>query len=131
LFPPQPHSSPQSHKPISQAKAIFEVSQIIIAKLQPTKRQSQHLLHQKLYTAYHQKNKQHNPTTANMSNSIQDQNMGENKVNDTPVEAPIEKGKGKAADEGMDDDEDDSESGEVSCANTQCRDQLDSVLTGL
>jgi hypothetical protein len=97
------------------------VSQIIIAKLQSTtKKPSQHLLQQKLYTAYHQKNKQHYPTTANMSNSIQDQNMSENKVNDTPVEAPIEKGKGKAADEGMDDDEDDSESGEVSCANTRC-----------
>jgi hypothetical protein len=66
-----------------------------------------------------------------MSNSIQDQNMGDKKVNDTPVEAPIEKGKGKAADEGMDDDEDDSESGEVSCANTKCQDQLDSVLTSL
>lgn len=48
-----------------------------------------------------------------MSNSIQDQNMAENKVNDAPVEAPIEKGKGKA-ENAMDDDEDDSESGEVS-----------------
>jgi len=40
--------------------------------------------------------------------------MAENKANDTPVEAPIEKGKGKTADDVMDDDEDDSESGEVS-----------------
>ena len=32
-----------------------------------------------------------------MSNSIQDQNMAETKANDTPVETPIEKGKGKAA----------------------------------
>ena len=48
-----------------------------------------------------------------MSSSIQDQNMAENKVNDAPVEAPIEKGKGKA-ENAMDDDEDDSESGEVS-----------------
>jgi hypothetical protein len=53
-----------------------------------------------------------------MSNSIQDQNMAETKANDTPVEAPIEKGKGKAADDTMDDDEDDSESGEVSCASS-------------
>jgi hypothetical protein len=48
-----------------------------------------------------------------MSSSIQDQNMAENKVNDAPAEAPIEKGKGKTEDT-MDDDEDDSESGEVS-----------------
>lgn len=39
--------------------------------------------------------------------------MAENKVNDAPAEAPIEKGKGKTED-AMDDDEDDSESGEVS-----------------
>ena len=39
--------------------------------------------------------------------------MAENKVNDAPVEAPIEKGKGKA-ENARDDDEDDSESGEVS-----------------
>lgn len=64
-----------------------------------------------------------------MSNSVQDQNTAENKVNDTPVEAPIEKGKGKAADETMDEDEDDSESGEVSCANIRCRNRLNTRLT--
>ena len=41
----------------------------------------------------------------------------ETKANDTPVETPIEKGKGKAADDTMEDDEDDSESGEVSRAS--------------
>jgi len=55
-----------------------------------------------------------------MSNSVQDQNMAETKTNDTPVEAPIEKGKGKAADDTMDDEEDDSESGEVSRASSKC-----------
>jgi hypothetical protein len=70
------------------------------------------------YTAPSTKQHPNNPTTANMSNSIQDQNMAETKANDTPVEAPIEKGKGKAADDTMDDDEDDSESGEVSCASS-------------
>jgi hypothetical protein len=64
-----------------------------------------------------------------MSNSIQDQNMAESKVNDTPVEAPIEKGKGKAADDTMDDEEDDSESGEVSCASLQdCQGPLNTGL---
>lgn len=47
--------------------------------------------------------------------------MDETKVHDTPTEAPIEKGKGKAADEAMDDDEDDSESGEVSRMSFQCQ----------
>ena len=71
-----------------------------------------------LLTPLHQQNiPPNNPTTANMSNSVQDQNMAESKTNDTPVEAPIEKGKGKAADDTMDDDEDDSESGEVSRAS--------------
>lgn len=47
--------------------------------------------------------------------------MDETKVHDTPTEAPIEKGKGKAADEAMDDDEDDSESGEVRRMSFHCQ----------
>lgn len=66
-----------------------------------------------------------------MSNSVQDQNIAENKVNDSPVEAPIEKGKGKAADEAMDEDEDDSESGEVSCASVRWKNKLNNRLTGV
>ena len=65
-----------------------------------------------------------------MSSSIQDQNMAENKVNDAPVEAPIEKGKGKA-ENAMDDDEDDSESGEVSCASIRWKNKLNNRLTGV
>lgn len=66
-----------------------------------------------------------------MSNSVQDQNIAENKINDSPVEAPIEKGKGKAADETMDEDEDDSESGEVSCASVRWKNQLNTVTNRL
>jgi hypothetical protein len=58
------------------------------------------------YTTYHQTN---TLTTANMSA----QNTAATSVNDTPVQTPIEKGKGKAIDDTMDDEEDDSESGEV------------------
>lgn len=53
-----------------------------------------------------------------MSNSVQDPNVTDNQAADTPVEAPVEKGKGKA-DDTMDEDDDDDESGEVSSADAQ------------